>query len=117
MELAFEGSIRYMDIIRWKLAEKVLNLPNYGLLDKDELINKVVNKNKWFFPYTPEIDEDGIADFTPMYNEGLIKIIVQRNFDTAKNYLYQYPHRRLLQTRIWDKMITINSQRDMKKDK
>ncbi|MCS2523497.1 RagB/SusD family nutrient uptake outer membrane protein [Bacteroides ovatus] len=96
MELAFEGSIRYMDIIRWKLAEKVLNLPNYGLLDKDELINKVVNKNKWFFPYTPEIDEDGIADFTPMYNEGLIKIIVQRNFDTAKNYLLPIPSQEII---------------------
>lgn len=96
MELAFEGSIRYMDIIRWKLAEKVLNLPNYGLLDKDELINKVVNKNKWFFPYTPEIDEDGIADFTPMYNEGLIKIIVQRNFDTAKNYLWPIPSQEII---------------------
>lgn len=91
MELAYEGSIRYMDILRWRLAEKVLNIPNYGLLDKDELISKVVNKGKWFFPYTPEIDEDGVADFAPMYNEGLIKLIAQRNFDPSKNYLWPIP--------------------------
>lgn len=47
MELAYEG-IRYMDIIRWRLAEKVLNTGIYGMLDPAELKNKVVDAGLWF---------------------------------------------------------------------
>src|SRR5690606_21145108 len=49
MELAFEG-LRYMDIIRWRLAEKVLNTPIYGMLDVATLRTSVVNAGLWFFP-------------------------------------------------------------------
>ena len=90
MEFAYEG-IRYMDIIRWRLAEKVLNKPNYGMLDPDALREKVVNPGLWFFPETPVIDEDGIADFTAMYNKGLIKLITQRQFDKNRQYLWPIP--------------------------
>lgn len=90
MELAYEGG-RYMDILRWRLAEKVLNKPNYGLLDESELVSKVINQKKWFFPETPELDEDGIPDFSPMYEAGLIKKITQRQFDPSKNYLWPIP--------------------------
>lgn len=95
MELAYEGW-RYMDLLRWKLADKVLNLPNYGLLDKDDLINKIVNANKWFFPSTPQIDEDGIADFQPMYDAGLIKLITRRKFDPSRNYLWPIPSKEVI---------------------
>ncbi|MCY1718964.1 RagB/SusD family nutrient uptake outer membrane protein [Prolixibacteraceae bacterium Z1-6] len=95
MEFAFEG-IRYMDIIRWKLAEKVLNIPNYGMLDVDDLREKVINPGLWFFPDTPEIDEDGIADFTSMYNAGLIKLLGLRTFDASKQYLWPIPSKEIL---------------------
>lgn len=90
MEFAMEG-LRYMDIIRWKLAEKVLNENDYGMLNVVDLRTKVVNPGLWFFPGTPEIDEDGIPDFTQMYNAGLISIMAIRTFDARKQYLWPIP--------------------------
>jgi len=95
MEFALEG-IRYMDIIRWKLAEKVLNIPNYGMLDVAELRTRVVNPGLWFFPGTPEIDEDGVADFLPLYNAGLVKLVGLRTFDAGKQYLWPIPSKEIL---------------------
>ncbi len=95
MELANE-SIRYMDLIRWKLAEKALNKPNFGMLDPAELKAKVVSKGLWFFPETPEIDEDGMADFTKMYDKGLIKQITIRKFDASRQYLWPIPTSEIL---------------------
>lgn len=90
MEFALEG-IRYMDIIRWRLAEKVLNRPIYGMLDPNELREKVVKPGLWFFPRTPQIDEEGVVDFSPIYREGLIKQIVERKFDASRQYLWPIP--------------------------
>ena len=90
MEFAFEG-VRYMDLIRWKLAEKALNKVNYGLLDPADLRTKVVKPGLWFFPSTPAIDDDGIADFGPMFTAGLIKQIAIRKFDASRQYLWPIP--------------------------
>lgn len=95
MELAFEGR-RYFDIIRWKLAGKVLNRPNYGMLDVAELRTKVVKTGLWFFPGTPMIDEDNVADFSSMYNNGLIKLLSKRIFDVNKQYLWPIPTSEIL---------------------
>lgn len=95
MEFAFEG-LRYMDIIRWKLAEKVLNRPNYGLLDPGDLVSKVVNTGKWFTPTAPEIDADGLADIAPFYNQGLVKQIAIRKFDPNKQYIWPIPSTEVL---------------------
>jgi len=95
MEFALEG-LRYMDIIRWKLAEKVLNLPNYGMLDVIDLKEKVVDQGLWFFPFTPEIDEDGVADFKPMYDAGLVRILNQKAFDAKRQYLWPVPTKEFL---------------------
>jgi hypothetical protein len=95
MELAWEN-LRYMDIIRWKLAEKVLNLPNYSMLDPVDLRDKVVKTGGWFFPETPPIDEDGVADFSGMYNKGLVKITVQRQFNKDRQYLWPIPTKDIL---------------------
>jgi len=95
MEFALEG-IRYMDIIRWKLADKVLNIPVYGMLDVDDLRTKVVNIGLWFFPSTPEIDKDGVADFSGMYNAGLIKLLGVRSFDASRQYLWPIPSKEIL---------------------
>ena len=91
MEFAKENAIRYWDIMRWRLAEKVLNLPRYGMLDVADLKEKVVSKGLWFFPEIPPIDEDGIADFQPMYEKGLVRILVTRSFDAPKHYLWPIP--------------------------
>lgn len=90
MEFAFEN-LRYYDIIRWKIADKVLNKPIYGLLDLADLRAEIVNPGLWFFPATPSIDEDGVADFSAMYGSGLIKLLANRVFDPAKQYLWPIP--------------------------
>ena len=95
MEFALEG-LRYMDIIRWELAEKVLNLPNYGMLDVEALRTQVVDQGLWFFPSTPEIDEDGVADFSDMYDAGLIRQLNQRTFDADRQYLWPIPSKEIL---------------------
>ncbi|GAB3260945.1 RagB/SusD family nutrient uptake outer membrane protein [Larkinella harenae] len=95
MELALEG-IRYMDIIRWKLAEKVLNIRNFGLLDPADLRTKVVQPGLWFFPQVPPIDDDGVADFAPMYNAGLVKQLTIRKFDASRQYLWPIPSMEVL---------------------
>lgn len=99
MEFAMEG-IRYMDIIRWKLAEKVLNKANYGLLEPADLRTKIVQPGLWFFPQTPAIDEDGVADFTAMYNAGLIKQITVRKFDATRQYLWPIPSTEVLTSHL-----------------
>lgn len=89
MELAAEG-LRYMDIIRWKLASKVLNKPIYGMLDPVDLKAKVVDKGLWFFPGIPTIDEDGIPDFKAMADAGLIKNLVPCAWND-RQYLWPIP--------------------------
>ncbi len=90
MEVAFEG-LRYFDIRRWKLAEKVMNRPNYGLLAAtNDLRTKLVVPGLWFFPGTPNIDDDGTPDFTTM-NQSLIRKLSTRVFDKSKHYLWPIP--------------------------
>lgn len=95
MELALEGR-RYMDIIRWKLAEKVLNYDIYGMLDVADLRTKVVQPGFWFFPMTPDIDEDGVAILEPMYNAGLCRRLALRDFDKNRQYLWPIPTKEIL---------------------
>lgn len=89
MELAWENR-RFADLIRWRLAEEALNRPIYGLLDPDQLIEKIVEEGNWFLPLTPEVDENGLVDFSFIYSQGLIKKLVERNFD-PKQYLWPIP--------------------------
>ncbi len=91
MEFAAENTLRYNDIIRWRLAEKVLNIPRYGMLEVDLLKERVVDKGLWFFPETPPVDEDGITDFKLMHEKGLIKLLINRSFDPSKHYLWPIP--------------------------
>lgn len=95
MEFAFE-ELRYMDLIRWKLAEKALNKNVYGMLDVADLRTKVVEPGLWFFPEIPEIDEDGVADFSGMYSKGLIKLLAERKFDASKQYVWPIPTKEIL---------------------
>ena len=94
VELVLEGR-RYEDLIRWKLAEKLLSKDMYGMLDPADLRTKVVKPGLWFFPQTPAIDEDGDADFETMYNAGLVKLCAVRNFP-AHQYLWPIPTKEVL---------------------
>lgn len=89
MELAAEG-MRYMDLVRWRLAEKVLTRPIYGLLDPKDLKEKVVDKNLWFFAGTPKIDEYGTPDFSEMAKTGLIRNLVPTTWNN-RQYLWPIP--------------------------
>lgn len=90
VEFAFEG-LRYYDIIRWKIAKKVFNKPNCGLLyPAKNLINKVVDKGHWFWPYAPEIDEDGFVDFLKMINSGLVQVLSKGSW-SDRQYLWPIP--------------------------
>ena len=89
MELANEG-LRYMDLIHWKLASKALNSYNYIMLAPDDLQNNIVAKGLWFWPSTPLIDDDGLADFSTMYNAGQIAVGAKRVFPD-RQYLWPIP--------------------------
>lgn len=95
MEFAWEGW-RYNDLIRWRLADKILNTNMYGILDPIPLRAMVVQPGLWFFPETPTIDENGFPDFTAMYNKGLIKLLAVRRFDAPKNYLWPIPAKEII---------------------
>lgn len=95
MEFAMEGR-RYMDIIRWKIAEDVLNNDNYGMLDVAELRTEIIEPGLWFFPMTPDIDENGTPNLLPMYESGLSKRLAIRSFDAPKQYLWPIPTKEIL---------------------
>ena len=100
MEFAKEGR-RYMDLIRWKLAEKALNGYNYIMLNPTDGVDKIMNTGLWFWgaPDTnsdgePEnvikIDEDGLADFSALYELGLCQYGARRVFP-ERQYLWPIP--------------------------
>jgi hypothetical protein len=83
VEFPREG-LRYMDLIRWKLAEKVLVKPVIGLPDP-----AAQNRAKWPFPGVTPIDAEGIADYSGFGTD--VKVIAQRNFDKTRQYLWPIP--------------------------
>ncbi len=87
VEFVLEG-LRYMDLIRWQLAEKALTRPVMGLPDPRAAAPRV-DAAKWPFAATPEIDEDGVADYTNFGSD--IKLILERRFDKTKQYLWPIP--------------------------
>lgn len=95
VEFAKEG-LRYMDLVRWKLNEKVMNLKNYGILYPAELLREnVTDKGYWFWGMVPDIDENGIADFSKLEKAGLIVSLSQRAFD-VRQYLWPIPTKEIL---------------------
>jgi SusD family. len=90
MEFAMENQ-RLQDLMRWKLAGKALNGYNYiMLINPTELLNNVVNKNLWFWGMTPQIDEDGLADFSALFNAGYCSQGAKRIFP-EREYLWPLP--------------------------
>ena len=99
-ELAFEGR-RYMDLIRWRLAEKALTGNSYGMLNvatdgnvtvppTGPLMDNVVNPGLWFWGMKPEVDEDGLPDFSALLNAGLCRSLNTINFP-ERQYLWPIP--------------------------
>ena len=78
IELAGEG-LRYFDIIRWKIADKVLSGPCYGRIPRGLLSS------------APAIDEMGTPDYTNVANRANMRVIQQRIFNSAANYLWPIP--------------------------
>lgn len=80
MEFAMENQ-RLQDLMRWDLAIKALNGYNYILLrDAQQELTDVVNTGNWFWGMTPQIDEDGLADFSALFNAGLCTTGAKRVF-------------------------------------
>lgn len=83
-EFPLEG-LRYMDLIRWRLAEKALTRPVIGLPDPS-----AQDRSKWPFPGVTPLDEDGIPDYSGFGED--VKILAERNFDKEKQYLWPIPN-------------------------
>jgi hypothetical protein len=107
IELAWEGH-RYADLIRWKLAEKVYNRPSYFLRRawsgstswngdeanvSAEYRQLIQNWKDGNYPLggVPEIDENGVADLSPMVNAGYIVVASERKFEADRDYLWPVP--------------------------
>lgn len=95
MEFAFEA-LRYDDIIRWRIAEVVMNRINYGLPTSVANCRLLVQNGLWFFGGTPEIDENGCPDFTQMANISRYRELSVRKFNAPKDYLWPIPSSELV---------------------
>lgn len=94
VELAFEG-LRYYDLIRWRIAEKALNKPNCGLKTDKSEAKKIESGGKWFWEFTPTIDDDCIPDFSRMIEAGSCDVHSQGNFQ-PRQYLWPIPSKELI---------------------
>lgn len=79
VEFAWENR-RWFDLKRWGWFEKAYSHHNYGHKNSDGLVQMVANGD-YYWPYAPDIDEDGFADFTKMYNEGYIERYVVHEYN------------------------------------
>lgn len=95
VEFAWENK-RIEDLVRWRLAEKALNRPNYGLLDPKPLQSQVVDKNLWFWSDSPTIDQDGLPVFDRLFARGTIKVLADRAFDSQRQYLWPIPSKEVI---------------------
>ena len=96
MEFANEG-LRYSDIIRWKIASKVMSKKNYGMLyPAQSIVEKLIDNGlPWFWPMTPEIDEEGIPDFTAMEKKGYIQDLSAKKWHD-RQYLWPIPSKEIV---------------------
>ena len=87
VEFVTEG-LRYMDLIRWRIAEKALNTKLVGLRNPDDQ-----NRSQW--PFTdvalPEIDDDGVVKHDAILNAGFAQLRATYVFDPNRQYLWPIP--------------------------
>lgn len=95
MEFARENR-RFMDMVRWKLCDKVLTMKHYGIFNsKKDIVDKMITPGYWFWAVTPEIDENGCADFSKLEELGAVNPLAQRSFD-PRQYLWPIPTKEIL---------------------
>ncbi len=87
VELVLEG-LRYMDLIRWKLADKALNMDIPGLNEPTKQ-----DRKQWPFTNTllPIIDRDGLVFHDHIIKAGFARKIAGYQFDAARQYLWPIP--------------------------
>lgn len=98
VEFVTEG-LRYMDLIRWRIAEKALNTKIVGLRNPDDQ-----DRSQWPFTNTalPEIDEDGVVKHDAILNEGYAQLRATYVFDKNRQYLWPIPaNERLLNENLF----------------
>ena len=85
VEFALEG-LRYMDLIRWRIAETAFTKPVVGLPDP-----AAQNRAHWPFAGPPAIDANGIPDYTKYIASGDAKVLAVTNFNKNRQYLWPIP--------------------------
>lgn len=94
VELAKEG-LRYYDLIRWGIAGKALTNQNCGLLYPASLLRtNVVNPGLWLWASTPQIDEEGVADFSALVNNGYLQVLSKGGWND-RQYLWPIPSKEI----------------------
>ena len=90
MEMAKEH-MRYTDIIRWKLAEVVMMRPTYGIVYPASLcVETVTSLGDWFWAFTPDMDENGCADFSSLLTAEKCQQLAERTW-LDRQYLWPIP--------------------------
>ena len=89
VELMFEGSLRFQDLLRWRLAERALDQLVVGLPEPQDQ-----DRSQWPFNdvILPEIDEDGVVDLKPqqLLDNGYARLLEDYDFD-ERMYLWPIP--------------------------
>lgn len=90
VEFAWEGR-RYFDLLRWKWFDKAYGHNYYGLPTDKNKLQALESDGNWLWGETPQIDEDGFADFKPLMEKGYCQQHGERKFD-PKIYLWPIPY-------------------------
>lgn len=94
MEFAFED-LRFYDLMRWRLCGKVFNQKMYGLYNYEaENVANFVDNGAWLWGEAPDIDENGIADFSKLEKYG-INLLNPCTWDD-RQYLWPIPSAEIL---------------------
>jgi len=78
-ELAMEG-FRLTDLRRWKIAEKAMSGNFYGRVQRG------------LVAAAPQLDENGLADYTAVPNRADLRVIEVRSFNKSRDYLWPIPN-------------------------
>ncbi len=78
-ELAMEG-FRLSDLRRWQIAEKAMTGNFYGRVQRG------------LVAAAPQIDENGLTDYTAVPNRGDMRVIEVRTFNKNRDYLWPIPN-------------------------
>jgi hypothetical protein len=85
----FEGSLRFQDLRRWRLAEQALDPLVVGLPEPQDQI-----RSQWPFidQIIPEIDENGLVDLKSQQfiDNGYARLLEDYDFD-ERMYLWPIP--------------------------